>query len=66
MCPGQFFLMEEEFDDLLEQEEPVDDDEIADFFDAIPWCYDQYDRIPQLFFVFLTMMIKMPIDHWTL
>ena len=46
MCPGQFFLMEEEFDDLLEQEEPVDDDEIADFFDAIPWCYDQYDRIP--------------------
>ena len=46
------FLMEEEFDDLLEQEEPMDDDVIADFFDAIPWCYDQYDNILQLFFVF--------------
>ena len=38
------FLMEEEFNDLLEEEEPVDANVIADFFDGIPWCYDQCDN----------------------
>ena len=43
MCPGHFLLMKEQFDDLMEG--LVDEDELDDFFDSIPWCYDQYDKI---------------------
>ena len=40
MCVGIYFMIEDEFDDLMED---PDEQLIDEFFAGIPWCYDQYD-----------------------
>ena len=40
MCVGIYFMVEDEFEDLMEEQ---DEDLVDEFFSSIPWCYDQYD-----------------------